>query len=51
MVDIFYNKICNYCKNINNCNNNDNNDKFIIIEENNLKTFKCYDYIKDNSKK
>lgn len=44
MVDMFYEKICNYCKNAN-CKKN------IVINDNaGVTRYKCNEYIKDSTK-
>lgn len=45
MVDIFYDNVCKYCKNINNCEEEVN-----ICNEHGIITYNCKNYIKDNSK-
>lgn len=44
MVDIFENKMCNYCKN-SNCDKN-----IIVNNSEGVTVYKCENYIKDESK-
>ena len=44
MVDIFENKMCNYCRN-SECDKN-----IVIINSEGVTTYKCSKYIKDESK-
>ena len=47
MVDIFYNEICQYCKNI---NNNSCNQKINIYNEKSVTIYNCDNYIKNDLK-
>ena len=44
-IDIFYNNMCRYCKNINNCKEEVN-----ICNKHGIISYNCQDYIKDDSK-
>ena len=44
MVDIFENKMCNYCK------NSECNKEIIIINNGGNVTYKCNNYLKDETK-